>query len=391
MVAVWVPSSEESRQSVYISKPEELADFCERAAASRVLAVDTEFIRERTYYPRLCLIQVGTAEETAAVDPILIDDLSPLAELFRDQRITKVFHACGQDLEVIYDHMGCVPEPVFDTQVAASFLGHRTQIGYGPLVEAYTGVHLPKAEALTDWSQRPLDEEQLRYAEDDVRYLPGIYESMVEELVSRDRLAWVEPEMAALTQPSQYQRDPRDAYLHLKRVNSLTRKQLAVAREVCAWREEAAAAHDIPRKWVMSDEVVVEICKRAPKSATQLGRIRGTNQLSARELDAVVGAVRAGLACPSSQMPHSKRRGRPAPETESVVDLMNALLRIKSEESGIATQLMATRDELVAFAEGSRTGRLSKGWRYELVGASLERLLSGEVGLTVKEGRIELI
>lgn len=385
------PSSDESRLSVYISKPEELAEFCERASASRVLAVDTEFIRERTYYPKLCLVQVGTQGETAAIDPILIEDLTPLADLFRDQRITKVLHACGQDLEVLYDHMGCIPEPVFDTQVAASFLGHRMQIGYGPLVEAYTGVHLPKAEALTDWSQRPLDEEQLRYAEDDVRYLPGIYQEMVDELVRRDRLAWVEPEMASLTEPSQYVRNPRTAYQHLKRASSLTRKQLAVAREVCAWREEAAAANDIPRKWVMSDEVVVEVCKRAPKTAGQLGRIRGTNQLSAREVEAVVGAVRAGLACPSSQMPHSKRKGRPAPETESVVDLMNALLRIKSEESGIATQLIATRDELVAFAEGSRKGRLSEGWRYELVGASLERLLSGEVGLTVKDGHIELI
>lgn len=391
MVAVWTITSDESRQSVYISNPEELAEFCERAGRSHVLAVDTEFIRERTYYPRLCLVQVGTEDETAAVDPILIEDLSPLARLFEDGHITKVFHACSQDLEVIYDHMGVVPAPVFDTQLAASFLGHRMQLGYGALVESYTGVHLPKAEALTDWSRRPLDEEQLRYAEDDVRYLPGIYRRMVDELVARDRLSWVEPEMEALAEPGQYARDPQEAYLHLKRASSLTRRQLAVAREVCAWREEAAASHDIPRKWVMSDEVVVEVCKRLPKTGQQLARIRGTSQLSAREVETVVAAVARGLGCPSSEMPRAKRKPRPPMETEGVVDLMNAVLRIKSDESGVATQLIATRDELVAFAEGSRSGRLSKGWRHELVGSSLERLLAGEVGLTVKDGHIELL
>lgn len=376
---------------MYISQPEELEEFCERAAMSHVLAVDTEFIRERTYYPRLCLVQVGTTDETAAVDPILIEDLSPLRRLFEDGRITKVFHACSQDLEVIYDHLGCVPAPVFDTQLAASFLGYRMQLGYGALVESYTGVHLAKAEALTDWSRRPLDPEQLRYAEDDVRYLPGIYRRMVDELVRMDRLSWVQPEMEALAEPTQYRREPREAFRHLKRASSLTRKQLAVAREVCAWREEAAAAHDIPRKWILSDEVVVEVCKRMPRSAAQLGRIRGTSQLSAREVEALVAAVARGAACPTANLPHTKRKPRPAPETESVVDLMNALLRVKSEQSGIATQLIATRDELVAFAAGSRSGRVSQGWRYDLVGSSLERLLAGEVGLTVKEGRIELL
>lgn len=376
---------------MYISEPEELAAFCERARDAKVLAVDTEFIREKTYYPRLCLVQVGTAEETAAVDPILIEDLSPLEGLFRDTRVTKVFHACGQDLEVIYDHMGCVPEPVFDTQLAAGFLGYRTQLGYGALVEAYTGVHLPKAEALTDWSRRPLDPEQLAYAEDDVRYLPGIYESMMEELVRRDRLSWVQPELEGLVDPAHLRRDPREAYLHLKRGNSLTRRQLAVAREVCAWRERAAASHDIPRRWVLPDEVTLEVCRRSPKSVSSLGRIRGTDKLSRSDAEQVVTAVAQGLACPPEEYPESKRQRRPSAETEGVVDLMNAVVRIKSEQSGVAAQLIATRDDLVAFAGGRRDGRLSQGWRHELVGEPLERLLDGELGLTVKAGKVELL
>ena len=245
---------------MYISTSDELSAFCERIGNEPVIAVDTEFLRERTYYPKLCLVQVGTPTEIGAIDPILIEDLSPLAHIFADERVTKVFHACGQDLEVILDGMGVTCTSVFDTQVAAAFLGMRQQVSYASLVEVYAGVRLPKAESLTDWSRRPLDPEQLTYAEDDVRYLPGIYDRMVEQLVERDRLAWVQPEMAEATDPSHMHRDPREAYLRLKRSSSLTRRQLAIAREVCAWREQTAASHDVPRKWVLSDEVVVEVC-----------------------------------------------------------------------------------------------------------------------------------
>ena len=159
---------------MYITSKEDLDAFCSRVAHARVIAVDTEFLREKTYHPKLCLVQVATADEAAAIDPLAIDDLSPLVRLFEDPNITKVFHACTQDLEVLQDALGCVPAPVFDTQLAAAFLGLRQQIGYGALVESYCGVRLPKAESLTDWSRRPLDEDQLRYAEDDVIYLPEI-------------------------------------------------------------------------------------------------------------------------------------------------------------------------------------------------------------------------
>lgn len=377
---------------MFISTSEELERFCERASTSPVLAVDTEFLRERTYRPRLCLIQLATAEgEIAAVDPIAIHDLEPVARLFRDNSIVKVLHACSQDLEVIDGALGCVPSPMFDTQLAAAFLGHRMQLGYGALVESYTGVHLPKAESLTDWSRRPLDPEQLVYAEDDVRYLPGIYEQMKAELIERDRLSMVLPEMQALLDPSHYRHDPMQAYTHLKRVSSLTRKQLAVAREACAWREQLAQRRDIPRKWVLSDEVVVEVCRRAPTDAVRLRRIRGTEQLSERDADALLHAVSRGLACPVSKYPVVVRHSRPSGEQESVVDLMYAMLRIISERSGVATQLIATRDELVDFMSGREGAALASGWRYELAGRKLEELLGGSCGLTVKDGRVEIL
>lgn len=376
---------------MYLSTSEELAAFCDRASTCKVLAIDTEFLREKTYYPKLCLVQVAAGDDIAAVDPLRVRDLSPLAALLEAPDVTKVFHACSQDLEVLLDGMGVACAPVFDTQLAAAFLGMRQQVSYGSLVEAYCGVHLPKAESLTDWSRRPLDPEQLAYAEDDVRYLPGIYERMLSELTRRDRLSWVGPEMAELCDVSRVRRDPSEAYLRLRRSGSLTRRQLALAREVCAWRERAAAERDVPRKWVLSDEVVVEVCKRAPASLERLRRVRGTEQLSERDARGVLAAVERGRSCPPEECPRVVKHLRPSPETEGVIDLMYAVLRLISERSGVATQLIATRDDLLEFLQNQGSSRLVTGWRRELAGATLERLLSGEVGLTVKDGRIELL
>lgn len=376
---------------MYISTPDDLFAFCERAAAHRVLAVDTEFLRERTYHPKLCLIQVATPDEAVAVDPILIDNLSPLKDLLLDESKTKVFHACDQDLEVIRDSLGIVPEPIFDTQLAAAFLGHRMQIGYGALVQAYTGVHLAKADSLTDWSKRPLDKSQLRYAEDDVLYLPGIYDKMMGELIERDRLSWLMPELEALKARATAAREPREAFLHLKRVSSLTRRQLAVAREVCAWREELAAARDLPRKWVIQDEVIIELCRRTPRTVERVRRIRGTDNLSERDAQRVVRAIQRGVSCDPAEYPLVRHKPRANAETDSVIDLMYALLRLRSESTGVAIPLIATRDDLHAFVLGKKDSPLKQGWRYELVGSRLEGLLSGEVGLTVKDGHVELL
>ena len=376
---------------MYLSTSEQLADFCEQAASAKVIAVDTEFLREKTYYPKLCLVQVAAGESIAAIDPILIDDLSPLARLLADTSVTKVLHACGQDLEVLLEGMSVACAPVFDTQLAAAFLGMRQQASYAAVVEAYCGVRLPKAESLTDWSRRPLDPEQLTYAEDDVRYLPAIYDQMMSELVSRDRLSWVLPEMEALCDPARLRKDPREAYLRLRRSGSLTRRQLAVAREVCAWREESAARRDLPRKWVASDEVVVEVCKRTPSSLDRLRKIRGTDQIPERDARLLLEAVSRGQACPPDECPKVARHARPSAETEGVVDLMYAVLRLASEGSGVATQLIATRDDLLDFVQNRDESPLSSGWRWELAGSTLDKLLSGEVGLTVREGRIELL
>lgn len=258
---------------MYISTNEDLTAFCKRARAFSAIAIDTEFLREKTYHAKLCLVQVATPDECVVIDPLAIDDLGPLAELMTDVDTLKVFHACSQDMEVLCHALGSVPAPIFDTQVAAGFLGERAQCSYHNLVSTFCGVSLPKTESLTDWSRRPLSPKQIEYALDDVRYLIDAYRVIESKLHSLGRTAWVRDEIRPLADPVHYRSDPRAAFKRVKRVNACTRRQLAVARELASWREQRAETRDIPRKWVMSDEVLLALCKRAPQTVEDLSLI----------------------------------------------------------------------------------------------------------------------
>ena len=377
---------------MYISTHEDLAAFCARARGFDAVAIDTEFLRERTFYPKLCLVQLATPDECAIVDPLAIHDLAPLAALMTDGSTLKVFHACSQDMEALYHALEVCPGPIFDTQVAAAFLGERMQCSYTALVHAFCGVDLPKSESLTDWSRRPLTPEQIEYAMDDVRWLIQAYGAMVVQLEEQGRMAWVMDEIRPLMRADHYQVDPRQAYKHVKRLSSCTRKQMAVARELAAWRERQAERHDIPRKWVMSDEVLLALCKRAPRTVEDFRRIRGTEQLSEHDVDAALAAIARGARCPKDNLPSAgKKHAAPSPELESVIDLMYALIRIVSERSGVATGLIATRDELAAYIDHPERSRLREGWRFELVGSLIDDLLAGRIGLTVKDRAVELV
>ncbi len=377
---------------MYISTHEELAAFCERARAFDAVAIDTEFLRERTFHPRLCLVQAATPDECVAIDPLAIRDLSPLAELMRDESTVKVFHACSQDMEVLYNTLGALPQPIFDTQIAAAFLGERLQISYHNLVQTFCDVSLPKTESLTDWSRRPLTDKQVEYAIDDVRYLIVSYACMVEKLEAQGRVRWVLDETRPLADISHYELDRRAAYKRVKRVSSCTRKQLAIARELASWREGLASKRDIPRKWVMSDDVLLALVKRAPRDPVSFRSIRGTDQLSERDVDGALLAIKNGLRCPPDNYPPAfhVRRGASA-ELESVTDLMYALIRIVSERSGVATAMIASRDDLVSYVEHPEKSRLREGWRFELVGSLLDDLLAGNMGLTVKDRAVQIL
>ncbi len=377
---------------MYISTYEELSAFCERAARFDAIAVDTEFLRERTYHPRLCLVQVATPDECVVIDVIAIDNLAPLAILMRDEGTVKVFHACSQDMEVLNYTLGALPAPIFDTQVAAAFLGERMQASYNGMVHAFCGVTLPKSESLTDWSRRPLTPEQIEYALDDVRYLIKAYDVIMERLDKSGRASWVLDEIKPLTDRSHYVVDRRVAFKRVKRVNSLTRRQLAVARELAAWREARAEYSNIPRKWLMSDEVLIALSKRPPHDAASLRRVRGTEQLSDADVAAALSVIARGESCPADKYPFIARTHKPAsPELESVIDLMYALIRLVGERSGVATAMIASRDDLVDYVDHPQDSPLREGWRFELVGTLIDDLLNGDIGLTVKDRALEIL
>ena len=377
---------------MYISTYEDLSALCARARGFSAVAIDTEFLRERTYHAKLCLVQVATPDECAVIDPLAIDDLSPLAGLMADVDTLKVFHACSQDMEVLNHALGVCPAPIFDTQVAAGFLGERAQCSYHNLVHSFCGVSLPKTESLTDWSRRPLSPQQIEYAVDDVRYLIDAYRTIESKLHSLGRTAWVRDEIRPLADPAHYRADPRAAFKRVKRVNACTRRQLAVARELAAWREQRAETRDVPRKWVMSDEVLLALCKRAPKTVEDFRAVRGTEQLSARDVEVALDAIARGRRCPADNLPSVGRAHRtPAPELESVIDLMYALIRLVSERSGVATSLIISRDGLLDYIDRPERSPLREGWRFELVGTLIDDLLRGDIGLTVKDGALEIL
>ncbi len=368
---------------MYIDNQESLEAFVERARSSSVLAIDTEFLREKTYYARLCLLQLATDEEVAIVDPFAVDDLHVLVPLLSDPGIVKLFHAGSQDLEILYREVGMLPEPIFDTQVAAALLGHTQQIGYGALVHSICGVNLKKVDSYTDWSRRPLSESQLDYAADDVAYLPGIYREMCAMLDERGRRDWLAPDFAELSDPARYEADPRQRFRRLKRVSSLSRRQLSAAREVAAWREEQAARRDVPRKWVITDEQIVEACKREARTIDELFMVRGMREkLPTRDARAVAALVARGLDAPQDEWPVLDRASKSEPNVDAQLDLMEAVVRLRARENGIALQTLASRDDLARLARGYRDDvDVLRGWRRSMVGEELLELLAGRLAL----------
>ncbi len=373
---------------MYIATQENLAAFVERARSSSVLAIDTEFLREKTYYAKLCLLQMATDDEVVIVDPFEMDDLSVLAPLLTDERIVKLFHAAGQDLEIILREVGVLPRPVFDTQIAAALLGHTQQIGYAALVHAECGVSLKKIDSFTDWSRRPLSASQRDYAADDVVYLPRLYAGMRAALEEKGRLHWLDHDFEELSDPARYEANERERFRRLKRVSQLSRRQLSAAREVAAWRELEAQRRDVPRKWVVTDEQIVEACKREARTIDELFMVRGlSDRLSTKDARAVVSLISSALSAPPYTWPELDRCGKSEPNVDAELDLMSALVRLRAKENGIAFPTLASHDDLARVARGYREGvDLLRGWRRAIVGEELLELLDGRLALSLDGG-----
>lgn len=375
---------------MYVDSPGLLAQLADLLRGADALAIDTEFMRERTYYARLCLIQVATDDVTAIVDPLAVSDLEPLFAVLRDPSVTKVFHAGSQDLEILYRLMGAVPSPVFDTQTAATLLGMPSQVGYQQLVHTLVGVTLGKGHTYTDWAARPLSAEQIDYALDDVRYLPSAYRTMRERLEAEGRLPWLEQDFARMADPATYDLIPEEQFRRVKRASALDRRSLAVLRELAAWREREAQRRDLPKRWVVSDEALLEIARRAPADSAALQGVRGLNeQVARRNADDILKAIKRGHAVPDDELPKIAKRKRLEGDVSDVADLLSALLRLRAREHGVAPTLVATRDELERFAAGEREENpLGSGWRYTLVGQELAELMDGAASLQVEGGHL---
>ena len=380
-----------------ITTTAELEAYCTEAAKHDYVTVDTEFLRERTYYSKLCLIQLampGTDDSNAVlVDPLSEGlSLDPLYTLFRDTSVFKVFHAARQDLEIFFVDAGVFPEPLFDTQVAAMVCGFGEQVGYETLVRKIAHQPLDKTSRFTDWSRRPLSDAQAKYALADVTHLRQIYVFLGRELEQTGRARWVQEELEILTSPDTYVTPPREAWRRVKtRTNSP--KFLALVRELAAFREEYAQTRNIPRSRVYKDDAMVELASNKPKNHEELGRAR----LLLREArkgeiaDGILKAVAAGLNCPPGDMPQPDRSRDKLQVNPALSDLLRVLLKAKSESAGVAAKLIAPAADLDGIAAGLRDVAALKGWRREVFGEDALRLCNGEIALTAVGSDLKVV
>lgn len=379
--------SENRAENQFITRPDELADFIREIGRPAWLAVDTEFLREDTYWPRLCLIQVATDTHIACIDPIALDGdtLAPLRELLMDPAMTKVFHAARQDMEVFHHAWGQLPSPVFDTQVAASMLGYGDQVGYANLVQQVCGVELAKGHTRTDWQARPLPAAAVDYAADDVRYLGQVYETLLGELERTGRREWLNEELDALTDVALYEPAPELAWKRVKGLRKLRPRQLAVLSALAEWREREALARNRPRRWILKDQALIDLARRRPESVADLSDMR---DIPAAVLEkhgkTLVECIRAGADRPPP--PVSSTPERLTPTQEAQVDALMALLRARCAEHQMSPAQVATRKHLEALVRGEDDLALLRGWRAAMAGRDLQALLAGDLQLRL-EGR----
>ncbi len=373
-----------------ISTTRDLADACERLARHPYVTVDTEFLRESTYYPLLCVAQMATPEEAVVVDALAEGlDLQPFYQLMADERVLKVFHAARQDIEIVWHQANLVPHPIFDTQVAAMVLGYGDSISYDQLVQRITGDTLDKSHRFTDWSRRPLSPAQVKYAISDVTHLRDVYVALSADLAKRGRADWVGEEMEVLTSPETYRADPVTAWERLKtRVRKP--KELAVLMEVAAWREREAQTRDVPRGRVLKDDVLGEIATQAPTTVERLAGLRSLPRGFERSKwgQDILDAVARGLARDTKTLPRIDRP-RSGGNGTATVELLKVLLRMTSERHAVAAKVIATIDELdrIAADDDADVPALH-GWRRELFGERALALKHGKLALAIEDGRV---
>jgi len=377
-----------------ITTTDELADLCERLAQSDFVSVDTEFMRENTYWPELCLVQIANEKEAAAIDPLADGiDLSPLLDLMCDNEdVLKVFHAGGQDVEIIYNLTGKTPHPIFDTQIAMMAISQSEQIGYANLVESWLGITVDKGARFTDWSRRPLTARQIEYAIGDVTHLSKIFPKILRKLIKTGRGEWLDAEMEKLADPANYRNDAGDAW---RRIRQAGRNPAVLGRlkALAAWREGEAQHKNIPRGRIMRDETLADIASHPPKKQGDLTKVRG---LSNAWKDNDIGkrlmkVLEKAEPLPADEMPDKPKRGAPlGKEGALVADLLKLLLKIRTREIDVAARLLTRSDEMEALAAGVRNLPVLEGWRYDVFGRDALELVEGKLAFAVKRGKLHM-
>ncbi|MSU91385.1 ribonuclease D [Rhodobacteraceae bacterium 2CG4] len=381
---------------ITITTTDALTEFCGRATGQPFVTVDTEFLRERTYYAQLCLVQLALPGD-AEGDAVLVDtlseglDLAPLWALFADPAIVKVFHAARQDLEIFFHASGRIPTPLFDTQVAAMVCGYGEQVGYETLVRKICQTGVDKSSRFTDWSRRPLSEKQKAYALADVTHLRQIYLTLAQQLAENGRAAWLQEELAALTSPETYTMRPEDAWKRVK-TRSNSPRFLAVVQALAALRERLAQSRDIPRNRVFKDDVIVELAATRPTRPEDLGKSRLLQRDARRgELaDAILAAVQGAMELPKDQLPSVPEPRVRKPGQEALSDLLRVLLKARADAAGVAQKLIATSSDLDDIASGEESHVLS-GWRHEVFGADALRLRAGAIALSADGDKVRIV
>jgi ribonuclease D len=377
-----------------ITTTADLAAFCDKLKGQPFVAVDTEFMRETTYWPKLCLIQAAAASAEATIDPLAEGlDLEPFLEILRDESILKVFHAARQDVE-IFNNLKAMPRPLFDTQVAAMAAGFGEQIAYDALVRQTLKIELDKSSRFTDWARRPLSDNQLTYALADVTHLANVYPILQKRLEAEGRLGWVSDEMSNLTDPAVYDVEPENAWKRLK-PRRHTAKYLAVYKAVAAWRERTAQLRDQPRGRILKDEAIDEVATQAPTDADALDRLRSVPKgfSGSRFGPDLIAAIREALRDPEAYAPViEKARVHASPAAGAVVELLKVLLKARAEEAGVASKLIATVSDLeqIANDDDADTAAL-KGWRREAFGEDALKLKRGELALVLDGARVRVV
>jgi ribonuclease D len=377
-----------------ITRTDELAKACAKLSTASFVAVDTEFMREQTFWPRLCLVQIAADGAEVLIDsqaPGL--ELGPLFDLMVNEKVLKVFHSARQDIEIVHHLAGVIPHPIFDTQVAAMVCGFGEAVSYSMLVKRLLNRNLDKTSRFTDWSRRPLSDRQLTYALGDVTYLRDLYPKLRAQLDKSERASWLNEEMAILTDPATYEVHPEKAWRRLK-MRIKTPKALAVLMELAAWREREAQTQDVPRARILKDEALYDIASQAPRTVEDLGSLRTLHNGFARSMRgrAVLEAVGKGLERDPDTIPPIERGEPMPPEAQAVVDLLRVLLKATAGRHGVAPKLIATSDELEEIARSGDTDvPVLRGWRRKLFGEDALALKRGELALAIKKGEVAVI